>query len=803
MSGRQHWPLIAIVIAFLALAFVYNATVPVLEAPDEQWHVAYVKYLADGHGLPVESPNRLDLQEAHHPPLYYALGALATFWINTDDLPALLTPNSHWGFGGRSPDLDNRNLFLHLHPGERFPYQGAALAIHIVRALSALAGAVTIASTYALALVIFPGRRWLALGAATFVAFNPQFLYLSASVNNDAFVAALCAVALVIIAQLARGQIGRGRLLALGAVIGLALLTKWSAVPLVAAALIALGSGYWAVGRRGWRDLSRDALWLLAPVVLLSGWWFVRNQVVYGDPLGLRMMLQLFPPRDPVPDLRQLLSELPAQERSFWASFGWENIYPPGWVYAVFLSLDRLAALGLLAAVVSGRWSVVRERGARSPALSAPGLGGAEPTSPQGLVLSARRFSSEPAWLRMFAPPLLFALLVFIAFIQWMRITYAVGRHLFPALPVIALLLMLGLTTLARFVTGLLTAVSKGTALPCPYGRGAGLLPAAYSILLFAVAVAAPPLWIAPAYWPPPPLTEGEIAAIPHRLDVDFGGRLRLLGYRLDTDATTPGERLVVTAYWQALAPFEDNWTVFVHLLGENGAIVAQRDTYPGLGRLPTSAMTPGQTFADTYTLEVPVTAYAPDAATLRIGLVAPDGVRVPASDSTGRRLGDGVALASVSVRARPGLVPNPLALDFGGEIRLSGYDLTQRTARPGESLAVTFYWQTLRPPAHNYTVFVHLVAADGTLWAQGDARPQAGWEAAANAVISDTHSLSLPPDLPPGAYDVQVGLYRQRTGKRLHLIGPDGQPGDDTVNLTRIRIEGSEVQGCCPANPR
>jgi len=765
------------VIAFLALAFVYNVTVPVLEAPDEQWHVAYVKYIADGHGLPVESLNRLDLQEAHHPPLYYALGALATFWINTDDLPALLTPNPHWGFGGRSPDLDNRNLFLHLHPGERLPYQGAALAVHIVRALSALAGAVTVASTYALALVIFPGRRWLALGAATFVAFNPQFLYLSASVNNDALVAALCAVALVLIAQLARGQAGRGRLLALGVIIGLALLTKWSAIPLVAAALIALGSGHWAVGRRGWRDLSYDALWLLAPVLLLSGWWFVRNQVVYGDPLGLRMMLQLFPPRNPVPDLRQILSELPAQERSFWASFGWENVYPPTWVYTVFLSLDRLAALGLLAAVVSSQWSVVRRR------LNWP--------------------LTTDHWLPAFAPPLLFALFVFIAFIQWMRTTYAVGRHLFPALPVIALLLMLGLTALARFVTGLLTAVSRGTAPPCPHGRGAGLLPAAYGLLLFAIATAAPPLWIAPAYWPPPPLAEGEIAAIPHRLDVDFGGRLRLLGYRLNTDTTAPGERLVVTAYWQALAPFEDNWTVFVHLLGENGAIVAQRDTYPGLGRLPTPAMTPGQTFADTYTLEVPITAYAPDAATLRIGLVNPDGVRVPASDSTGRRLGDGVALASVSVRARPGQVPNPLALDFGGEIRLAGYDLTQRTARPGESLAVTFYWQTLRPPAHNYTVFVHLVAADGTLWAQADARPQAGWEAATSAVISDTHNLSLPSNLPAGAYDLEVGLYRRQTGERLHLIGSNGQPGDDTVNLTRIRIEGSQDQGCCPANPR
>lgn len=801
----DHWPLTIILAAFMVFALFYNSTVPVLEAPDEQWHVAYVKYIADGHGLPVESLDRLDLQESHQPPLYYVLGALATFWIDTSDYSALLVSNPHWGYGGRSPDVDNRNLFMHQHPGERFPYRGAALAIHIVRVVSSLAGAITVASAYVLALVLYPGRRGLAVGTAALVAFNPQFLYLSASVNNDALVAALCAVALVLIAQVAGGQVERGRLLALGIVIALALLTKWSAIPLVAAALLALilVGGRWTEDRGArppssvLRGVTGRALLVLAPAVLLAGWWFVRNVMLYGDPLDLSVMLQLFPARDPAPSLRQILSELPGQERSFWASFGWENIYPPAWVYIVYLGLDRLAVLGLLMHWISQRMSG----------------GSADRTGQHRLsrYLSASR-------LRQWLPLLLFTLFVFVAFIQWMRTTYAVGRHLFPALPVIALILMVGLSALARFVGERLAAGGRllGGDWLC---AGAQLIAPLLTGSLGLIAAITPLLWIAPAYQPPPPLTQVQVAAIPHRVVADFGGVLRLLGYDM-AFATAPspcrpvgpvfrplaaiayplepGGRLCLTLYWQALAPMERNWTVFIHLLGENDTVIAQRDTYPGLGRLPTAAMTPGQTFADTYALDVPITAYAPDVARVQIGFydggkwtVGPD--QWPALSEPGRGgclpvAGEcALTLASVKVRARPGSVPNPMRLDFGGEIILSGYDVTRRTAQPGDSLGVTLYWQTARPPAHNYTVFVHLVGADGALRAQADARPQPGWTA--GPVIADTHVLALPPDLAAGAYELQVGLYRASTGERLRLLSADGAPGDDVVKLTKIRI--------------
>jgi len=97
---RAHWAIGLILIAFIGLGVTYSLVTPVFEAPDEIQHYFYVKYLADERSLPALTIPEEEAfqQEGSQPPLYYLLGALATFWIDTADAPSPLSLRRHSPF---------------------------------------------------------------------------------------------------------------------------------------------------------------------------------------------------------------------------------------------------------------------------------------------------------------------------------------------------------------------------------------------------------------------------------------------------------------------------------------------------------------------------------------------------------------------------------------------------------------------------------------------------------------------------------------------------------------------------------
>ncbi len=201
----------------MVLGVVYSLATPIFEASDELWHYPVVKYIADGRGLPVQRPGVETLwqQEGSQPPAYYALAALATAWIRTDDLPEVrwLNPMANTG---RPLAAGNKNLVIHTQR-EAFPWHGTALAVHLIRLLSVLLGASAVYLTYLLALEIAPRRSDLALAAAALVAFNPMFLFISGSVNNDNLIVPLATLILwLVVRTLREGWLGNGRAVLLG-----------------------------------------------------------------------------------------------------------------------------------------------------------------------------------------------------------------------------------------------------------------------------------------------------------------------------------------------------------------------------------------------------------------------------------------------------------------------------------------------------------------------------------------------------------------------------------------------------------
>ena len=92
-----------------------------------------------------------------------------------------------------------------------------------------------------------------------------------------------------------------------------------------------------------------------------------------------------------------------------------------------------------------------------------------------------------------------------------------------------------------------------------------------------------------------------------HPVPANLGDQLHLLGYDAPAEIS-PGERsLPVTLHWQAAAAIPLDYTVFVHLLGPDGQLVAQHDDGPWWEvSIPTSTWQPGETLRDRHRLELP-----------------------------------------------------------------------------------------------------------------------------------------------------------------------------------------------------
>ncbi len=90
---------------------------------------------------------------------------------------------------------------------------------------------------------------------------------------------------------------------------------------------------------------------------------------------------------------------------------------------------------------------------------------------------------------------------------------------------------------------------------------------------------------------------------------VNFADRILLTEYSLLTEMVSPGGQVRVSVEWQALQTLYEDYTVFVHLLGPDGQVHGQIDTWPGQGTQPTSGWQPGRVIRDTYEIVVPADA--------------------------------------------------------------------------------------------------------------------------------------------------------------------------------------------------
>jgi hypothetical protein len=137
-----------------------------------------------------------------------------------------------------------------------------------------------------------------------------------------------------------------------------------------------------------------------------------------------------------------------------------------------------------------------------------------------------------------------------------------------------------------------------------------------------------------------------------HTAHANFDDKIQLLGYDLPAARLSPGDVLPLTLVWQSLtSDIRESYTVFVHLVGPDGAIHGQWDQVPGeRGKQPTTGWVTDEVIVDP--IQVPL---APDAAPgtyrLLVGLyLAPDGPRLPIRDPSGAIIGDALELTQIEV---------------------------------------------------------------------------------------------------------------------------------------------------------
>ncbi len=759
-DSRFLWAFAAL---FTILGLGYSVVTPIFENSDETLHYPYVKHLADGQGLPPAILNQLWGQEGTQPPLYYAIVAAATFWINADNLPELLQRNPHWLYTEvRALINDNQNLVLH-GPMDAFPYRRAALAVHIGRWWSLFFGLATVGCTFLIARYFFPRHLPLTLTATALAALTPQFIRVSATVSNDSLSAALASLTVLLALKFTTPRqwphpakkpapinppfaIHYFPPLILGLLCGLALLTKLSSLTTFFLAAFLIFWRLFFTGETHHQPLKKTARWILmiaAIMALLSGWWFARNRLLYGEWLAIDTHLSLAGGHSPI-SLAAVWELRPEIERAYWATFGWGQIRPPEWVFGLLRGFVRVGLIGLvLAALVK-----LAQGDRRRP-----------------LPLNTDAINFEQVIFLLFWAGLNLAL-----YFRWAMAVGSVShtRLIFPAITAISILLALGWHALIPrrwqlWFSGLVAA---------------GLL----ALNIYSLGWLIYPAFTPGTHLPPPSVQTGLTFVESLRLSAgDVYPGLAPPAQPAQRPAASPGDIVTIRAWWQALASLTKNYSVSAVLLAPDGRVLAARQTYPGLGLRPTRYLNPDDTFVDVYPLTLEANVSEPVVARAVVSLFEVDSntrAGLPALDGQGRQVTPVVGQIKITPQQWPQYQPDhPASVNFANAIRLVGYNLA-------DTQKLTLYWESLAVVNEDYNLFIHLLDAGGNIIAQADAPPTGnayptGWWSPGE-IITGPHPL---PDA-PGAVRLRLGLYSLASGERLPIAGSNLPAQDNGVEI-------------------
>ena len=768
MSDRRV--LSFLLIATALLGGLYAFINPVFEGGDELWHYPMVQHLANGNPLPVQVFDPADAgpwkQQASQPPLYYYIGAALTFWIDTSDMSEIRWLNPHVDNGIITED---GNINLTIHNPDWNPWAGTLLAVRIVRIFSVLLGVGTVFFTWKIGRITAPSRPEIAAGAAALVAFLPMRLFVSAAVNNDNGIIFLATVAVfllmrfVISAETPSPTSSQLReIILIGIIIGLACLTKIIGVGLIPLSFGAIVLAEWARQRQQEPNLLkliapvlRNFLIICAIAFAIAGWWYIRNVQLYDDWRGWSAFIAVLGRRNQPATTSQLWDERFGFMQAYWGLFGGVNIPMHQFIYSIlnWLTVIGVVGFGLFVVKTALAWKPNREKRSNGNFVSS-------------IVHNILNFATDHA---AFVILLVWVAAIVSGLISWATTTWSSqGRLVFGALQAQMVLLVVGLVGLLGH-------------------RLARRIVLAMGGFLFLVALAAPFLYIRPSYQPLPIAVNSRMHNL--AISAEFPNlKLHNTWLGLDSDQRS----VDLYTEWEVTGNMDRNWSVFLHA---NDTVlnnpIAQRDMYLGQGLLGTSFLESGDRVFNKYRIEIPPTATTPTDIVFRIGLY---------DFNTNERLNtidgrDSVRLHSTQLTSEPNALPNPTNINFGDEIELRGYEISDRLLNSDDEVEVTLHLAPIGQVDIDYSLTTQIVSeelTDTTRWAAADSvLPSSDWKY--GSVNEVTVRAAINPEVPAGIYRLIIGVYTQTADggfSNLNLMQDGRITNDNLLTLTKVRIE-------------
>ncbi len=131
---------------------------------------------------------------------------------------------------------------------------------------------------------------------------------------------------------------------------------------------------------------------------------------------------------------------------------------------------------------------------------------------------------------------------------------------------------------------------------------------------------------------------------------------------------------------------------------------------------------------------------------------------------------------------------PIDLPVNFGDVMEFVGHDRSAETI--GETLEVVLYWRLLRRPERHYSIFAHLLDAQGQIVGEYDrnAYPTSFWWESGGEILLSYFPLQVKPGTPPGEYQLEFGVYHQPTGERLPIY-QNGEMVADRLLLRPVKV--------------
>jgi 4-amino-4-deoxy-L-arabinose transferase-like glycosyltransferase len=271
-----------------------------------------------------------------------------------------------------------------------------------------------------------------------------------------------------------------------------------------------------------------------------------------------------------------------------------------------------------------------------------------------------------------------------------------------------------------------------------------------------------------------------------------FDDTLALTGHAFSSQVM-PGMPINISLDWLAVRRPVIDYQIQLRLVETETNLPIYSQTFKlWPNTYPPTQWQQGEAVTTFHRLHVPVDLPEVADTELSIQLLSPD-QSTPLPQTQGSH-----TLAQMTVIQREHMFERPaisqsFEAQLGDSIQLLGYDLDNKNMRSGGELELTLYWLALDTPVKAYTVFNHLVDADGQIVTQFDGPPVGdAWLTTTwlpGEIVVDQRKISIPQNIAEGSYSLIIGIYDSKDGQRLPITSNSESQLNDQLELDKLII--------------